>query len=220
VPSCWRIHTRHRTQCAANRHSPKLLRNLLDQFNATVPISVPQPGDLVFSPTHTSLESPCWHLHRNGQQINAPTTGQVVSVASVFTGYWGAHYTGHTGSAHNKQRPVKRQGCLHAVWRDSWRRVSPSHRLRWRGPENTDRRPQPRPRVHGAVRLRGCLTPSWRYMQTPMHGRHARNEFCKHACGTLTARLRAPSWHPASATLLGSRLLSARGRGRSNSTAS
>ena len=27
---------------------PKLLRDLLDQFNATVPISVPQPGDLVF----------------------------------------------------------------------------------------------------------------------------------------------------------------------------
>ena len=64
------------------------------------------------------------------------------------------------------------------------------------------------------------LPPAGATCKTPMHGRHARNEFCKHACGTLTARLRAPSRHPASATLLGSRLLSARGRGRSNSTAS
>ena len=30
----------------------------------------------------------------NGLQINAPTTREVVSVAPVFTGYWGAHYAG------------------------------------------------------------------------------------------------------------------------------
>jgi hypothetical protein len=30
----------------------------------------------------------------DGLQINAPTTGQAVSVASVFTGYWGSHYAG------------------------------------------------------------------------------------------------------------------------------
>ena len=29
-----------------------------------------------------------------GQQINAPSEGQPVSVQSVFDGYWGAHYAG------------------------------------------------------------------------------------------------------------------------------
>jgi cell wall-associated NlpC family hydrolase len=30
----------------------------------------------------------------NGQQINAPTEGQVVSIQPVFSGFWGAHFTG------------------------------------------------------------------------------------------------------------------------------
>ena len=74
---------------------PTLLRNLLDQFNATVPISVPQPGDLVFfANTYQPGISHVGIYIGKGLQINAPTTGQFVSVASVFTGYWGAHYAG------------------------------------------------------------------------------------------------------------------------------
>ena len=30
----------------------------------------------------------------NGQQINAPMEGQVVSVQPVFSGFWGQHLTG------------------------------------------------------------------------------------------------------------------------------
>ena len=103
----------------------------------------------------------------NGQQINAPTTGRVVSVASVFTGYWGAHYTGHTGSAHEKQRPVKRSGLPArglARFMEASVALSPVALAALKiliVDRNRDHE------VHGAVRLRGCLTPSWRYMQNP-----------------------------------------------------
>jgi NlpC/P60 family len=56
-----------------------------------------QPGDLVFfSQTYPSSE---WITHvgiyvGDGLQINAPTEGQVVSVQPVFSGFWGAHYSG------------------------------------------------------------------------------------------------------------------------------
>ncbi|MBV9328082.1 MAG: C40 family peptidase [Chloroflexi bacterium] len=72
-----------------------LPRVAVDQFNATQPISDPQPGDLVFFAN--TCEPGISHVGiyiGNGLQINAPTTGQVVSVAPVFTGYWGAHYAG------------------------------------------------------------------------------------------------------------------------------
>jgi hypothetical protein len=73
----------------------RLPRVAVDQFNATVPVSDPQPGDLVFfANTYQPGISHVGIYIGNGLQINAPTTGQVVSVASVFTGYWGAHYAG------------------------------------------------------------------------------------------------------------------------------
>jgi hypothetical protein len=73
----------------------RLPRVAVDQFNATVPISDPQPGDLVFfANTYQPGISHVGMYIGNGLQINAPTTGQVVSVASMVSGYWGAHYAG------------------------------------------------------------------------------------------------------------------------------
>ena len=72
-----------------------LPRVAVDQFNATIPVTDPQPGDLVFfANTYEPGISHVGIYIGNGMQINAPTTGQVVSVAPVFTGYWGAHYAG------------------------------------------------------------------------------------------------------------------------------
>jgi cell wall-associated NlpC family hydrolase len=72
-----------------------LPRVAVDQFNATIAVSDPQPGDLVFfANTYEPGISHVGIYIGNGMQINAPTTGQVVSVAPVFTGYWGAHYAG------------------------------------------------------------------------------------------------------------------------------
>jgi len=77
---------------AVGIHLPRIA---VDQFNATVPLSDPQPGDLVFfANTYEPGISHVGIYIGNGQQINAPTTGEVVSVAPVFTGYWGAHYAG------------------------------------------------------------------------------------------------------------------------------
>jgi cell wall-associated NlpC family hydrolase len=73
----------------------RLPRVAVDQFNATVPVSDPQPGDLVFfANTYEPGISHVGIYIGEGMQINAPTTGQVVSVAPVFTGYWGNHYAG------------------------------------------------------------------------------------------------------------------------------
>ena len=72
-----------------------LPRVAVDQFNATVPVSDPQPGDLVFfANTYEPGISHVGIYIGDGMQINAPTTGQVVSVAPVFSGYWGNHYAG------------------------------------------------------------------------------------------------------------------------------
>jgi cell wall-associated NlpC family hydrolase len=77
---------------AVGVHLPRVA---VDQYNATLPVSVPQPGDLVFfANTYEPGISHVGIYVGNGQQINAPTTGEVVSIAPVFTGYWGAHYAG------------------------------------------------------------------------------------------------------------------------------
>lgn len=68
-----------------------------DQFNATVRVAREdlQPGDLVFfANTYMPGISHVGIYIGGGQQINAPTEGEVVSIAPVFTGYWGAHYAG------------------------------------------------------------------------------------------------------------------------------
>ena len=77
----------------------QLKHNAQLQYNAVPRIrdAELQPGDLVFfAATYPSSE---WITHvgiyiGNGQQINAPTEGQVVSVQPVFSGFWGAHYAG------------------------------------------------------------------------------------------------------------------------------
>ena len=77
---------------AVGIHLPRVA---VDQFNATVPVSDPQPGDLVFfANTYEPGISHVGVYIGDGLQINAPTTGQVVSVAPVFTGYWGSHFAG------------------------------------------------------------------------------------------------------------------------------
>jgi cell wall-associated NlpC family hydrolase len=76
----------------------KLPRTAQQQFDATVrvPREQLQPGDLVFF-ARTYADPHDWITHvgiyiGNGQQINAPTEGQVVSIQPVFTGFWGDHF--------------------------------------------------------------------------------------------------------------------------------
>jgi cell wall-associated NlpC family hydrolase len=77
---------------AAGIHLPRVA---VDQFNATLPSGDPRPGDLVFfANTYEPGISHVGIYIGDGLQINAPTTGQAVSVAPVFSGYWGAHYAG------------------------------------------------------------------------------------------------------------------------------
>lgn len=77
---------------AAGIHLPRVA---VDQFNATVAVADPKRGDLVFfANTYEPGISHVGIYIGDGLQINAPTTGQVVSVAPVFTGYWGNHYAG------------------------------------------------------------------------------------------------------------------------------
>ena len=70
------------------------------QYEATAPVAQDQlqPGDLVFF-ARTYTDPRDWITHvgiyiGGGQQINAPTEGQVVSIQPVFSGFWGAHYVG------------------------------------------------------------------------------------------------------------------------------
>ena len=67
------------------------------QYNQTNRLSADElrPGDLVFF-AHTYSDPHDWITHvgiyiGDGQQINAPTEGQVVSIQPVFSGFWGAH---------------------------------------------------------------------------------------------------------------------------------
>ena len=77
-----------------------LPRTAQQQYNATPRLSQDQlqPGDLVFF-ARTYADPTDWVTHvgiyiGNGQQINAPTEGEVVSIQAVFTGFWGAHFIG------------------------------------------------------------------------------------------------------------------------------
>jgi cell wall-associated NlpC family hydrolase len=70
------------------------------QYDATPRVTQAelQPGDLVFF-ARTYADPHDWVTHvgiyiGDGLQINAPTEGQVVSIQPVFSGFWGAHYTG------------------------------------------------------------------------------------------------------------------------------
>jgi cell wall-associated NlpC family hydrolase len=76
-----------------------LPRTAQQQYDATARLTQDQlrPGDLVFF-ARTYADPRDWVTHvgiyiGNGQQINAPTEGQVVSIQPVFTGFWGAHFT-------------------------------------------------------------------------------------------------------------------------------
>jgi cell wall-associated NlpC family hydrolase len=78
----------------------QLPHNAQLQFNAIPHIGKDQlqPGDLVFF-AHTDALTSDWITHvgiyvGNGQQLNAPTEGQVVSIQPVFSGFFGAHYAG------------------------------------------------------------------------------------------------------------------------------
>jgi cell wall-associated NlpC family hydrolase len=68
------------------------------QYAATARVTQDQlqPGDLVFF-ARTYADPRDWITHvgiyiGGGQQINAPTEGQVVSIQPVFSGFWGAHF--------------------------------------------------------------------------------------------------------------------------------
>jgi peptidoglycan DL-endopeptidase CwlO len=68
------------------------------QYEATTRVMQDQlqPGDLVFF-ARTYPDPRDWITHvgiyiGGGQQINAPTEGQVVSIQPVFGGFWGAHF--------------------------------------------------------------------------------------------------------------------------------
>jgi cell wall-associated NlpC family hydrolase len=72
-----------------------LPRTALEQFAATSRVAreALQAGDLVFfANTYMPGISHVGIYIGGGQQINAPTEGQVVSVQPVFDGYWGAHF--------------------------------------------------------------------------------------------------------------------------------
>jgi cell wall-associated NlpC family hydrolase len=74
-----------------------LPRTAAEQYAAIphVPAEQAQPGDLVFfQNTYMPGISHVGLYLGDGQQINAPTDGQVVSVQPVFSGYWGAHLVG------------------------------------------------------------------------------------------------------------------------------
>jgi cell wall-associated NlpC family hydrolase len=74
-----------------------LPRTAAEQYAAIPHVAADQaqPGDLVFfADTYMLGISHVGLYLGNGQQINAPTEGQVVSVQPVFSGYWGQHLAG------------------------------------------------------------------------------------------------------------------------------
>jgi cell wall-associated NlpC family hydrolase len=74
-----------------------LPRTAAEQYAATTRVTRDQlqPGDLVFfANTYMPGISHVGIYIGGGQQINAPTDGQLASIQPVFEGYWGAHYAG------------------------------------------------------------------------------------------------------------------------------
>jgi cell wall-associated NlpC family hydrolase len=72
-----------------------LPRTAAEQFASTARVTreALQPGDLVFfANTYMPGISHVGIYIGGGQQINAPTEGQRVSIQPVFDGYWGAHF--------------------------------------------------------------------------------------------------------------------------------
>jgi hypothetical protein len=72
-----------------------LPRTAAEQFAATARVArdALQPGDLVFfANTYMPGISHVGIYIGAGQQINAPTEGQRVSIQPVFDGYWGSHF--------------------------------------------------------------------------------------------------------------------------------
>lgn len=87
-------------QLAYRQVGVQLPRTAQQQYDATARVAREdlQPGDLVFF-ARTYADPRDWITHvgiyvGGGQQINAPTTGQVVAIQPVFSGFWGAHYAG------------------------------------------------------------------------------------------------------------------------------
>jgi hypothetical protein len=86
-------------QWAYRQVGVSLPRTAQQQYDATARLRPDQlrPGDLVFfANTYPSHE---WVTHvglyvGNGRMVNAPTRGDVIREMDVFTGFWGAHYTG------------------------------------------------------------------------------------------------------------------------------
>jgi cell wall-associated NlpC family hydrolase len=87
------------TELAFAATGVELPRTAQAQWNTTVRVDQAdlQPGDLVFfAHTYPSVDT-ITHVGiylGGGLQINAPDTGQVVSIQPVFTGFWGAHFAG------------------------------------------------------------------------------------------------------------------------------
>jgi len=76
-----------------------LPRTAQDQYNATLRVLPDQlqPGDTVYFANTYRSDVPITHVGiyiGNGLMIDAPAEGEVVQIASVFTGFWGAHYAG------------------------------------------------------------------------------------------------------------------------------
>ena len=70
------------------------------QFDATTRLTREQlrPGDLVFF-ARTYADASNWITHvgiyvGDGQHLNAPAPGQVVSIQPALSGFWGTHYAG------------------------------------------------------------------------------------------------------------------------------
>jgi cell wall-associated NlpC family hydrolase len=84
-------------QLVYQRLGISLPRTAAEQYAASSRVNIDQlqPGDLVFfANTYMPGFSHVGIYLGGGQQINAPTDGQLVSVQPVFDGYWGAHYAG------------------------------------------------------------------------------------------------------------------------------